>query len=58
MQMKSDILKYKTESERNEIWYVIAYRYILGFHTFVFPAHNQAAFCLWRSVNIESINEC
>jgi hypothetical protein len=39
MQMKSDILKDKPESERNEIWYVIAYRYtcILSFHTLTCP---------------------
>jgi len=36
MQMKSGILKDKTESERNEIWRIIAYRYILRFLTLVF----------------------
>jgi hypothetical protein len=58
MQMKSDILKEKSESERNEIWYIIAYRYILSFHTLVLPAHNHTVFCLWRTVNTASINEC
>jgi hypothetical protein len=44
MQMKSDILKDKSESERNEIWHIVVYRCILSFHTLVFPAHNHAVF--------------
>ena len=58
MQMKSDILKDKTESQRNEIWHIIAHRYILSFRIPVFPAHIHAVFCLWRTVNTASINKC
>ena len=47
MQMKSDILKDKTESERNEIWHIIAHRYILSFRTLVFPAHNRVVLFLF-----------